>query len=240
MREPAPSLGCPRCPRWLAAATVLQGIAATVLLLLVIQPTTVVVQSLQPTALPQGFAALFSPSGPAVTERQAQMRGPPAAAARAAAQSEAVAAKRYAYGVEAPLELPSPPPPEPAMPAASAAACSADRRYDRYLASRQWTAAEMAEVKGLVNASTPNAKPATFNGYVCYQHRNVSDDPPRRGCAGGAGAARRSERCRAREPTFPTPAGTCLCPWALLACKCSPRRLPTSSRRPQARACAAR
>ena len=212
MRKPAPSLGCPRCPRWLAAATVLQGIAATVLLLLVIQPTTVVVQSLQPTALPQGFAALFSPSGPAVTERQAQMRGPPAAAARAAAQSEAVAAKRYAYGVEAPLELPSPPPPEPAMPAASAtAACSADRRYDRYLASRQWTAAEMAEVKGLVNASTPNAKPATFNGYVCYQHRNVSDDPPRRGCAGGAGAARRSERCRAREPTFPTPAGTCLC-----------------------------
>ena len=63
MREPAPSLGCPRCPRWLAAATVLQGIAATVLLLLVIQPTRVVVQSLQPTALPQGFAALFSPSG---------------------------------------------------------------------------------------------------------------------------------------------------------------------------------
>ena len=63
MRKPAPSLGCPRCPRWLAAATVLQGIAATVLLLLVIQPTRVVVQSLQPTALPQGFAALFSPSG---------------------------------------------------------------------------------------------------------------------------------------------------------------------------------
>ena len=104
MREAAPSLGCPRCPRWLAAATVLQGIAATVLLLLVIQPTTVVVQSLQPTALPQGFAALISPSGPAVTEPQAQMRGPPAAAA----QSEAAAAKRYAYGVEAPLELPSP------------------------------------------------------------------------------------------------------------------------------------
>ena len=234
-------MGFPRCPRWLAAATVLQGIAATVLVLLVIQPTTVVVQSLQPTALPQGFAALISPSGPAVTEPQAQMRGPPAAAATTAAESEAAAAKRYAYGVEAPLELPSPPPPEPAMPAASAAAgCSADRRYDRYLASRQWTAAEMAEVKGLVNASTPNAKPATFNGYVCYQHRNVSDDPPRRGCAGGAGAARRSERCRAREPTFPTPAGTCLCPWALLACKCSPRRLPTSSRRPQARACAAR
>ena len=119
MREAAPSQGCPRCPRWLAAATVLQGIAATVLLLLVvIQPTTVVVQSLQPTARPQGFAALISPSGPAVTEPQAQMRGPPAAAA----QSEAAAAKRYAYGVEAPLALPSPPPPEPAMPAASASA----------------------------------------------------------------------------------------------------------------------
>ena len=210
MREAAPSQGCPRCPRWLAAATVLQGIAATVLLLLVvIQPTTVVVQSLQPTALPQGFAALISPSGPAVTEPQAQMRGPPAAAAQSEA---ATAAKRYAYGVEAPLELPSPPPPEPAMPAASAG-CSADRRYDRYLASRQWTAAEMAVVKGIVNASAPTSKPATFHGYVCYQHRNVSDDPPRQGCAdaSGAGAARRSERCRAREPTFPTPAGTCLC-----------------------------
>jgi hypothetical protein len=215
MREAAPSQGGSRCPRWLAAATVLQGIAATVLLLLVIQPTTVVVQSLQPTALPQGFAALISPSGPAVTEPQAQMRGPPAAAAQSEHPAAAdAAAKRYAYGVEAPLELPSPPPPEPAMPAASTAAgCSADRRYDRYLASRQWTAAEMAVVKGIVNASTPTAKPATFHGYVCYQHRNVSDDPPRRGCAntGGAGAARRSERCRAREPTFPTPAGTCLC-----------------------------
>ena len=203
MREVAPSQGCPRCPRWLAAATVLQGIAATVLLLLVIQPTTVVVQSLQPTALPQGFAALISPSGP------------PAAAAQSEHPAAAdAAAKRYAYGVEAPLELPSPPPPEPAMPAASTAAgCSADRRYDRYLASRQWTAAEMAVVKGIVNASTPTAKPATFHGYVCYQHRNVSDDPPRQGCAdaSGAGAARRSERCRAREPTFPTPAGTCLC-----------------------------
>ena len=70
MREPAPSLGCPRCPRWLAAATVLQGIAATVLLLLVIQPTRVVVQSLQPTALPQDFAALFSPSGVRASPRR--------------------------------------------------------------------------------------------------------------------------------------------------------------------------
>lgn len=103
------------------------------------------------------------------------------------------------------MELPSPPPPEPAAPPPppGADSCASDRRYDRYLSGRQWTAREHEVAKGIVDVkSRAPPKPA---GYVCYQHRNVSADPPRH----GRGCPRQG--CPTRHPTFPTTAGTCLC-----------------------------
>ena len=134
-------------------------------------------------------------------------------------------AERYAYGVSAPLELPSPPPPgdgddggmPPGAPAA-AGGCRTDPRYDRYLRMKGWEGQK---------ARTGQAR----TSYLCYQHRDVAHDVTL-----GRSTCRKpyNERsCPVRQPTFPAPAEGCLCcPMAGHACPpCWGCLLPLSRRR---------
>lgn len=163
------------------------------------------------------------------------VRSPAAAAADAPPEAAARAhAKRYAYGTEAPMELPSPPPPQPAEPPPTIApgGCATERRYERYLHQRKWTAAEMQVAKGLPSAKgTPPPVVSDEPGYMCYRHRDVADDAKL-----GRSTCKKpytEKRCPVRQPTFPTAAGTCLCcPMAGHACPpCWGCLMPLSRRR---------
>ena len=129
---------------------------------------------------------------------------------------------RYAYGVEAPLELPSPPPPEPAHPPAltqtaggAEGGCATNRRFDRYLRLRKWTAKDMLVAKGLKAGAAAErgggglGDSSGAEGYMCYQHRNVANDMQlgRSTCRKPYTAA----RCPMRQPTYPAAAEGCLC-----------------------------
>ena len=114
----------------------------------------------------------------------------------------------------------------------------ADERYDRYLKVKKWTAKDAhlakqvagASSDGANSAATPSAAGET-SGYLCYQHRDVTEDTQY-----GRSTCRKpftARRCPVRQPTFPTPAGTCLCcPMAGHRCPpCWGCLLPLSRRR---------
>ncbi|KAL1519809.1 hypothetical protein AB1Y20_023316 [Prymnesium parvum] len=133
---------------------------------------------------------------------------------------------RYAYGITAPLDLPSPPPPDPpanpgTAPPSDERTCRADRRYAKYLHMRAWTAEEAAVERG-AGAAAP------ARGYSCYRHREVASDAAlgRSTCGGG-------RRCGVLEPTFPTRPSQCLCcPMAGHSCPtCWGCLMPLSRRR---------
>ena len=127
-------------------------------------------------------------------------RGVPAQAAKPGkkpADVEAISEPdddRYAYGVSAPMELPSPPPSSAAAPpAASEATCQSDAKYSHYLQMRGWEG-QKARV-GQRRTS-----------YMCYQHRDVAQDATL-----GRSTCRDRKRCPVQEPTYPAPAEGCLC-----------------------------
>ena len=102
--------------------------------------------------------------------------------------------ERYAYGVSAPLELPTPPPSGTmSPPAAPPGACRSDVKYDRYLQARGWEGQKARQGQRRTS-------------YLCYRHRDVSADAMlgRSGC-------RAPQSCPARQPTYPAPAEGRLC-----------------------------
>ena len=102
--------------------------------------------------------------------------------------------ERYAYGVSAPLELPTPPPSGAASPpAAPPGTCRSDAKYDRYLQARGWEGQK---------ARTGQRR----TSYLCYRHRDVSADATL-----GRSTCRAPESCPVRHPTYPAPAEGCLC-----------------------------
>ncbi|KAL3903479.1 MAG: hypothetical protein SGPRY_011660, partial [Prymnesium sp.] len=138
-------------------------------------------------------------------------------------QRTASAASRYAYGISAPLDVPSPPPPEPpAHPSGrrDAGECRVEHRFDPYLHMRSWTATEAAIAKGFVR---PPSEPIAPRGYSCYRHRDVRQDPSlgRSTCRISHDGKYGPRRCPVLEPTFPTPPSQCLC------CPMAGHRCPT-------------
>ena len=128
------------------------------------------------------------------------------------------------------MELPSPPPPEPSAPppmSTGGPGCVADRKYDRYLKLKKWAAKDMQLAKGRLGSNNAAEAAAAQQqredggdpGYMCYQHRDVAQD-----VRFGRSTCRppyTAKRCPIRQPTFPTPAGSCLC------CPMAGHRCPT-------------
>ena len=114
----------------------------------------------------------------------------------AEAESDGAGDERYAYGVSAPLELPTPPPSGAASPpAAPPGTCRSDAKYDRYLHSQSWEG-QKARVDSKRRTS-----------YLCYRHRDVSADAT----LGRSTCHAPGQSCPVRHPTYPAPAEGCLC-----------------------------
>ena len=114
----------------------------------------------------------------------------------AEAESDGADDERYAYGVSAPLDLPTPPPSGAASPpAAPPGTCRSDAKYDRYLHSQSWEG-QKARVDSKRRTS-----------YLCYRHRDVSADAT----LGRSTCRAPGQSCPVRHPTYPAPAEGCLC-----------------------------
>ena len=222
----------PSCRRSLCVGIVLAVAALLLQLSRIFQPTQVV----QPVTVqsPRWVESrtAFTSTVPAVT-----------AAARKSTPPKLDA--RYAYGVEAPLELPSPPPPGPEVSTSLppghdglASRCRANPLYDRFLHQHKWAAADMLLAKGLAKGgggstggSGDKNAASKDPGYLCYQHRDVDDDPRlgRRTCR----PPFNPRSCPVRRPTFASSPGGCLCcPMARHTCPpCWGCLLPLSRRR---------
>ena len=114
----------------------------------------------------------------------------------AEAESDGADDERYAYGVSAPLDLPTPPPSGAASPpAAPPGTCRSDAKYDRYLHSQSWEG-QKARMDSTRRTS-----------YLCYRHRDVSADAT----LGRSTCRAPGQSCPVRHPTYPAPAEGCLC-----------------------------
>ena len=118
----------------------------------------------------------------------------------AEAESDGADDERYAYGVSAPLEVPTPPPSGAASPpAAPPGTCRSDAKYDRYLHSQGWEGQKAAKMGG--------HRTDRRTSYLCYRHRDVSADAT----LGRSTCRAPGRSCPVREPTYPAPAEGCLC-----------------------------